>query len=625
MENATWHRQLYDALLCLPPDPEDRHTPRTGCFEAPHPGPALRWVGELEGTPRAILGISAFYHDAAAALVVDGELRAAVQEERFTRRKNDAGLPRRAAEQCCRLAEVRPEDVDLIAFYEEPFLKLDRMARSLARFRPDFETLRDHLWFEGAQRNSILQDRLPRDLGIEAPLVFVRHHHSHLASAFYPSPFREAAGLVIDGVGEWATTTLAVGRGHELEVLEEIRYPNSLGLLYSTLTGYLGFAVNSDEYKVMALAAFGEPRYRDRFEKLLEIFEDGSFRLDLNPFSWAPGEPCVDSQRLKEALGVPPRARGGPLSQEHRDLACSLQRTLEDAMLGLQRRLHRSCGLDALVMAGGVALNGVANYRNFVAGPFRQIFIQPAAGDAGGALGAALYAANQLRAGEPPRRGASWFDPHLGPTFSQEQVESILGEVGADFEVLPWDDLLSRVAKALAAGRVVGWFQGRMEIGPRALGSRSILAHPGYPGMKDRVNHKIKFREGFRPFAPILPEEEATRFLDCSDLQPPLSYMQFVVPVAKEERSRLAAVLHVDGTTRPQLINRRRQPRLWELLRAFETESGTPVLLNTSFNLAGEPIVCSPRDAYKTFRWSEIDLLVVERCLVGDSELRRGE
>lgn len=589
-------------------------------FCPPPAAPLLRHAGGAEPPRQArrVLGLSAFYHDSAAALVVDGVPVAAAHEERFSRRKHDAGLPRRAVDFCVRQAGLRLADIDLIAFYEEPFLKLDRMARSVQALQPPLAALDALGWWESVERNLALQEGLAVALGGDGGerVCFVQHHVSHAASAFYPSPFREAACLTLDGVGEWATTLLAEGRGEELRAVEQIDYPHSLGLLYSALTAYLGFAANSDEYKVMALAALGRPAYRRPLEELFRIFEDGSFALAHNPLAVSPAHQSPDQEAMESLLGLPPRPRNAPLAQEHYDLARSLQDLTEEALLGLLRRLHRQTGLDRLALAGGVALNGVANFKAFRASPFRDVFIQPAAGDAGGALGAALYAYYQGGREKPARRESPVFDPFLGPGFAQEEVERAFDAEGVRYRTLAWEELLEVVAQALAEDRVVGWFQGRMELGPRALGGRSILASPRNAAMKDIVNHKVKFREGFRPFAPMLPEEEAPRFLGLAERFPPLYHMLFVVPVAEAERGRIPAVLHDDHTTRPQLVNREAHPRVYALLRAFEAKSGVPVLLNTSFNLAGEPIVCTPYDAYKTFLYSDIDLLVAERCLV---------
>lgn len=589
-------------------------------FVSPHPGPLLRLAGGAEPPKEArrVLGISAFYHDSAAALVIDGVPVAAAHEERFTRRKHDAALPREAAAFCLRQAGLRLAEIDLIAFYEDPLLKLDRMAEAVQGAQPPLESLETLGFWKSVQRNFALQQGLAEALGGDGTerVCFVQHHLSHAASAFYPSPFRQAACLTLDGVGEWATAVLAIGDGEELRFLEQIDYPHSLGLLYSALTAYLGFAANSDEYKVMALAAFGRPSFRRRLEELFQIFGDGSFALALNPLAVSSAWQSPDEEKLQSLLGIPPRPPGAALNQEHFDLARSLQEMTEEAMLGLLGRLHRQTGLDQLVMAGGVTLNGVANYKAFQASPFREVFIQPAAGDAGGALGAALYAFYQGGRAKPGRQPPQAFDPFLGPAFSQEEVERAFDREQVLYRTLEWDELLEVVAQALARDRVVGWFQERMELGPRALGGRSILASPLHPSMQETVNRKVKFREGFRPFAPVLPIEEAPRFFGLSERLPPLDHMLFVLPVAEEQRAAIPAVLHIDGTTRPQLVCRDRHPRIYGLLRAFEAQTGVPVLLNTSFNLAGEPIVCTPYDAYKTFLYSDIDLLVVERCLV---------
>jgi carbamoyltransferase len=584
----------------------------------PTPGPPFRLAGGLRppGPLRRVLGISAFYHDAAAALIVDGVPVAAAQEERFSRRKFDPALPRQAVEYCLAEAGLRIADIDLVAFYEEPLLKLDRLLQSAMAAGRSFEDLAKSGWFEAVERNLALSGRLGEALGFAGPVAFVQHHLSHAASAFYTSPFEAAACLVCDGVGEWATTTLARCGPEGIRILEQIEYPHSLGLLYSAITAHLGFAANSDEYKVMALAAMGEPTLESALERILLRSGDGSFRLALDPLAPALGRRQNPEQDLTALLGMPPRDRQSPMRAEHRDLARSLQATTEEVMTALLVRLHEQTRLEHLVIAGGVALNGVANHRAFAASGFRHLFIQPAAGDAGGALGAALFAYHLAQEPRPAHTPTARFQPLLGPGFDREEVRRCLRQEGASFHTVDRDALLATTSGALAAGKVVGWFQGRMEFGPRALGARSILASPIDPTMKDTLNLRIKLREPFRPFAPILPEEEARRYFELPELYDPLYYMLFVLPVRLEQRSRIPACLHVDGTTRPQLVVRERSPLLHDLLRAFERESGVPVLLNTSFNLASEPIVCTPSDAYRTFRYSDLDLLVMEDCIV---------
>jgi carbamoyltransferase len=587
-------------------------------FVAPPPAPAVRLAGATapSGPLRRVLGISAFYHDSAAALVVAGVPVAAAQEERFSRRKFDPALPRQAVDYCLAEAGLTFADIDLVAFYEEPLLKLDRLLQSAIAAGRGYEDLVGCGWFDAVERNLALSAGLGPALGYEGPVAFVQHHLSHAASAFYSSPFAEAACLVCDGVGEWATTTLARCDAQGIEVLEQIEYPHSLGLLYSAVTAHLGFAANSDEYKVMALAAFGAPSFRAELERIFARPGDGSFRLALDPLAPALRRRDGGMDQLTAQLGVAARCGGGPLGREHEDLARTLQEATEEVMTALLGRLRRRTGLDHLVLAGGVALNGVANHRAFAASGFRNLFIQPAAGDAGGALGAALYAYHLGQQPRPAHAPRARFPARLGPAFGREEVARCLRQEGARFRTVAPEELPALTARALADGRVVGWFQGRMEFGPRALGGRSILASPVDPAMKDTLNLKVKLREGFRPFAPILPEEEATRYFELPVLYEPLYYMLFVLPVRGEQRARIPASLHVDGTTRPQLVTRDENPLLHGLLRAFEQESGVPVLLNTSFNLAGEPIVCTPSDAYQTFRYSGLDLLVMEDCVV---------
>ncbi|GAB4238628.1 MAG: carbamoyltransferase [Acidobacteriota bacterium] len=558
-----------------------------------------------------ILGISAFYHDSAAVLLTDGRIVAALQEERFSRRKHDAGFPRRAVARCLEIGGCRIEDVDYVVFYEKPFLKFERLLETYLRRAPrGFRSflkamptwLKEKLW---------LKDVLQKELGFSGPLLFAEHHEAHAAAAFYPSPFESAAIYTVDGVGEWTTTALGRGRGNELRIEEEIRFPDSLGLLYSTFTYYLGFRVNSDEYKVMGLAPYGRPRYVEQIlDRLVELAPDGAFRLNPEYFEFETGLRMA-SERFCRLWGRPPRGPGEPLEQFHKDLAASIQRVTEEAMLRAARYLQAKTGERNLCMAGGVALNCVANGRILRETPFERLWIQPASGDAGGALGAAYAVWHRYlergrdvgNPGEDRQEGSL-----LGTAYPPEAVEAFLREAGAVYHRRTEGELVEEVARELAAGAVVGWFQGRMEYGPRALGSRSILADPRRPEMLDEVNLRIKYRESFRPFAPAVLEEKAA---DWFELRHPSPYMLLVAPVRPERRSRIPAVTHVDGSARIQTVAEGTNPLFYRLLQAFDRRTGCPVVLNTSFNVRGEPIVESPADAYRCFMRTRLDLLAV--------------
>ncbi len=585
----------------------------------------------------AILGLSAFYHDSAAALIVDGEVVAAAQEERFTRRKHDDRFPKQAVEYCLKTAGLEVSELSYVVFYDKPLLKFDRLLETYLDIAPrGFRSFLRAMpqWLTGKLD---LRRTLRKELGIGArpPLLFLEHHESHAASAFYPSPFESAAILTLDGVGEWATASLGVGNGREIRLTHEQHFPHSLGLLYSAFTYYCGFKVNSGEYKLMGLAPYGEPRFAPQIrEHLVDLRPDGSLRLDLSYFNYVGGL-TMTSDRFHRLFGGPPRQPEEPIEERHMDLAASIQTVTEEAVLQSARHLHRLTGLPNLCLAGGVALNCVANGRLLREGPFERVWIQPAAGDAGGALGAAWFVWHQLL--EQPRsvrhpdaqRGSL-----LGPGYSEEEIEQQLIAVGAKYQRIDEEEELCRkTAGLLAAGNVVGWFQGRMEFGPRALGGRSILGDPRDPEMQSRMNQKIKFRESFRPFAPIVLADAASQVFDFpADQESP--YMLIVAPVRgesgtsavtssrsgfdrlREPRPPVPAVTHVDGSARLQTVDAGRNPRLHRLLRAFQQETGCPVLVNTSFNVRGEPIVCTPRQAWDCFRATDIDALVIGNCLV---------
>jgi carbamoyltransferase len=590
-----------------------------------------------------VLGVSAFYHDSAAALVADGHIVAAAQEERFTRKKHDSGFPEHAIRYCLEEGGVELGQVDAVVFYDKPFLKFERLLETYLAFAPrGFRSFRLALplW----QREKLFQKKLlGKRLAAFAPnydwdrrLLFAEHHQSHAASAFFASPFEEAAVLTMDGVGEWATTSVAVGRGNSLEMLREIHFPHSLGLLYSAFTYYTGFRVNSGEYKVMGLAPYGEPRYASRIlDHLIDLKPDGSFRLNQAYFNYCVGLEMTN-RRFDALFGGPPRREDAPLTQREMDLAASVQAVTEEVVLRLTRSIAEETGGKNLCLAGGVALNCVANGKVLRDGRFERIWVQPAAGDAGGALGAALAAYHRYFGS--PRLSLNTLDAmqgsYLGPGFTQADIEQRLSQAGAVFEVASDEaQLLDQTTAALMEGKAVGWFQGRMEFGPRALGSRSILGDPRSPTMQRTLNLQIKYRESFRPFAPSVLREDAAEWFELDDDSP---YMLMVADVAEARRiapngrdkelfgiaklnvprSQIPAVTHVDYSARVQTVHRETNPRYHALLSAFKAKTGCPVLVNTSFNVRGEPIACTPEDAFRCFMGTEIEMLVIGDCLL---------
>jgi carbamoyltransferase len=601
-----------------------------------------------------ILGISAFYHDSAAALVVDGEIVAAAQEERFTRRKYDSGFPSSAVRYC--LSEStgagqpsRESDLDFVAYYEKPLLKFDRLLETYLAFAPrGFRSFRTAVpvWLK---QKLFLRQTLRQQLSAarKARFVFVEHHESHAASAFFPSPFEEAAILTLDGVGEWNTCTFGSGEGNRIRLEGQIEFPHSLGLLYSAFTYYCGFRVNSGEYKLMGLAPYGRPVYQDLILKhLIELRADGSFRLDMDFFNYCQGL-TMTSKRFHRLFGGPPRSPEATLEQRHMDLAASIQKVTEEVMLRMGREVHRRTGHKNLVLAGGVALNCVANGRLSREGPFENIWIQPAAGDAGGALGAALFVWHQLlgrprRADGRDRQKGSL----LGPRFSNGAIAGFLAKTGAPLQRFDREGrLLDAVVSLLAEGKIVGWFQGRMEFGPRALGSRSILGDTRRPDLQTAMNLKIKFRESFRPFAPAVLQQRAPEYFEMRPGQES-PYMMEVFSVRDQHRrplgaddlttmttspdlrervnvirSDIPAVTHVDYSARVQTVDEPRHGRFFRLLCAFEARTGCPLLVNTSFNIRGEPIVCSPEEAYRCFMTTDMEALVMEDFLLEKSRI----
>ena len=589
-----------------------------------------------------ILGLNAFHADAAACLLRDGRVVAAAEEERFSRQKHDSGFPHRAIAYVLREGGIGPGDLDLVGFYDKPVLKFSRILETFVSVAPRGVASWLHFGPTWMREKLWVEDRVRKGLdGYEGKVLFAEHHESHAASAFYPSPFERAAILTLDGVGEWATSSFGVGEGNDLRITKEIRFPHSLGLLYSAFTYYLGFRVNSGEYKVMGLAPYGEPRYVDLLlEHVIDLRDDGSFRLNLDHFGYLTGL-RMTTPKLDALLGRPRRAPESELEPFHMDVARSVQEVTEEAMLRMARYAHReSGGLADLCLAGGVALNCVGNGRILREGPFERIWVQPAAGDAGGALGVALTLWHRYLGNErlrPGPGGDGMLGAYLGPAFDDDAIAAVLADAGAPHDVVAWDDLPELVAQLLDEGHVVGWFQGRMEYGPRALGARSILADPRDAAMQSRVNRKIKFRESFRPFAPAVPEERAEEWFELRAKSP---YMLLVDQVAEAKRVAVAAgdgdargldrlrvprsvipaVTHVDGSARVQTVSRETNPLFHALLEAFGRRTGCPVLVNTSFNVRGEPIVCTPQDALACFRGTEMDVLVLGRRILRKSE-----
>lgn len=586
-----------------------------------------------------ILGISAFYHDSAVCLVRDGQIVWAAQEERFTRRKHDFSFPKNAIAACLDQCALRPEDLDVVAFYDKPFLKFDRILQTYLAYAP--RGLRSFIkampmWIK---QKIWMKELIATELGLKGQIVFPEHHQSHAASAFFPSPFSEAAFLTIDGVGEWTTTSYGVGKGNRVDIQAEIHFPHSLGLLYSAFTYYTGFKVNSGEYKVMGLAPYGQPRFKEMIlSELMNLKEDGSFRLNMKYFDFCSGLRMIN-KNFERLFGGPPRKPESPLTQRDMDLARSVQEVTEEAMLRMARHVHRVTGQKNLCLAGGVALNCVGNGKILREGPFENLWIQPAAGDAGGALGAALLAWHQYL--DHPRSANDLEDSqqgsYLGPEYSIEEIRGYLRRENVPYTELAEEAIAEKIADLIAQEKVVGWFQGRMEFGPRALGSRSILGDARSPSMQETMNLKIKFRESFRPFAPSVLEEKVSEYFD---LDRPSPYMLLTAPVgdavrceiAPEEesrfglaqlqvtRSRVPAITHVDYSARVQTVGGRHNPLYYTMLKTFNEKYDCPVIINTSFNVRGEPIVCSPEDAYLCFMRTNMDYLIMGPFLLEKTE-----
>lgn len=589
-----------------------------------------------------ILGISAYYHDAAACLVVDGKIIAAAQEERFTRKKHDENFPVNAINYCLTEARLSAQQIDYVVFYDKPFLKFERLFETYLAFAPrgfkSFATslpvwVKDKL-FQKSVILDALKGNLDKNTDWSNKLLFSEHHLSHAASAFFPSPFEEAAVLTMDGVGEWATTSLAVGKGNTLSVSNEIHFPHSLGLLYSAMTYYTGFKVNSGEYKVMGLAPYGEPKYANLIkDHLIDIKDDGSFHLDMSYFNYCTGL-TMTSDRFNDLFGATPRKSESILGQREMDLAASIQAVTEEVVIKLAKGIKKSTGLNNLCLAGGVALNCVANGKLLRENVFDKIWIQPASGDAGGAVGAAL-AAYYLMLAQPRKvdKQDSMQGSYLGPEFAQTEIEQRLSQAGAKFDVVSDTQLIDQTAQALADGLAVGWHQGRMEFGPRSLGARSIIADARSPTVQKQLNLKVKYRESFRPFAPSVLREDVADWFEINTDSP---YMLLVADVKKEKqlamteaqkqlfgieklnvpRSEIPAVTHVDYSARIQTVSKETNPKYHALISKFKEITGCPVLVNTSFNVRGEPIVCSPEDAFHCLMGTDIDFLVVGNCVM---------
>ena len=580
--------------------------------------------------PSRILGISAFYHDSAACLLVDGAIAAAASEERFTRIKGDAAFPSRAVDYCLKVGGINVAQLDAVGFYDKPLLKFERILETYLGVAPrGFRSflMAGPLWIK---EKLYMDQQIRESLRYDGDILYAEHHESHAASAFYPSPFEKAAILTMDGVGEWATASIGVGDGATISLLKELHWPDSLGLLYSAFTYYTGFKVNSGEYKVMGLAPYGDPKYVDLiYKELVDLRDDGSFRLNQKYFNYLSGL-TMTSPALDELFGWPPRVPETNLTQKEMDLARSVQVVCEEIMLRMARTGHRQTGLPNLCLAGGVALNCVGNGRLLREGPFKEIWIQPAAGDAGGAIGVAQLAWHRFR--KQPRSVTPGRDAmggaYLGPSFSPEEIERYLQSIGAGYERLDREPLLQRTAQLLADEKIIGWFDGRMEFGPRALGSRSILGDPRSPKMQADMNIKIKFREGFRPFAPSVLRDRVGDYFELDRESP---YMLLVAPVRKDRqipmtevqrrlwgidqlnvvRSDIPAVTHIDYSARIQTVSRETNPNYYDLIKRFEQLTGCGVVVNTSFNVRGEPIVCTPADAYRCFMRTHIDTLVL--------------
>lgn len=570
-----------------------------------------------------ILGISCYYHDAAAALLKDGVIVAAAEEERFTRKKHDNSFPINAINHCLESQDIRIDDVDYVGFYEKPMTKFERVLHQHIEMFPfSYRTFLSSIppWLTEKLR---IVRTVRKKLKYKKDVLFIEHHLSHAASAFLVSPFKKAAIVTVDGVGEWTTTAYGVGDGNTIELMKEIRFPHSLGLLYSTITAYLGFSVNNSEYKVMGLSAYGvmdrtKNNYYEKLRQVIDIKDDGSYRLDLQYFQYHYSNK-MPSKRLCELLGGPVRKRGDELTQRHKDIAAALQMILEDVMTNILNHVHTVTRCDNLVMAGGVALNSVYNGKILRKTKFRHIWIQPAASDAGSSIGIAAYIYNTVLGN---KRVYTLQHAYLGPEFSTSEIRDFLTSSGIKYtEFKDTNEVIRKTAELIYQNNVIGWFQGRMEMGPRALGSRSILSNPCNPRMQEILNLKVKHREKFRPFAPVVCEDDALKYFDCDKPIPdPTDFMLMVYPIKRKWHKEIPAVTHVDGSGRLQTVRRYQNPLYYDVIKEFGKLSGIPILINTSFNIRGEPIVCTPYDAYKCMMGTEIDYLIIGRFLIKREE-----
>lgn len=561
-----------------------------------------------------VLGISCYYHDSAAAIVKDGVVIAAAEEERFTRKKHDTNFPINAVNFCLKEAGISGKELDYVAFYEKPLLKFERLLlQNLEMWPLSFPVFHHAIpsWFIEKLR---VPTTVKKRTSYDKEIIFIDHHLAHAASAFLPSPYNKAAILTIDGVGEWSTTTLGIGVDNQIRLFKEIRFPHSIGLLYSTVTAYLGFSVNNSEYKVMGLAPYGQPKYVDKFRKIIHFAEDGSYQLDMSYFTYHY-KLTMPSRKFIQEFG-PARKKETEVTQFHKDIAASLQKITEEAIFGLLRHLHKQTKCDNLCMAGGVALNSVANGKIFRNTPFKKAWIQPASSDAGTSLGAAMYTYNSILS---HKRSYTMNNAYLGPGYSTEEIEKYLKDNSIKYTELKNEkEIAENTAKLIWQNNVVGWFQGRMEWGPRALGARSILSNACNPKMKEILNVKVKHREHFRPFAPVVTVEDAKDYFEMEKEDEP--FMLFVFPVKKEKQKLIPAVTHVDGSGRLQTISREQNRRYYDVIKAFEKHSKIPVLINTSFNIRGEPVVCTPNDAYRCMMGTGIDYLVMENFLIARAD-----
>lgn len=562
-----------------------------------------------------ILGLSCYYHDSAAALVKDGELIAAAEEERFSRKKHDSGFPELAIQYCLKEAGISIQEVDHIGFYEKPMIKFDRILMSaLATWPLSYKSFYKAMprWLSSRLH---IKKEIQTKLQIDKPIIFGEHHLSHASAAFHVSPFDEAIILTLDGVGEWATTMYGYGKGTDIKIEKEIRFPHSLGLLYSAITSYLGFEVNDAEWKVMGLAPYGKPNYVEQFKKVIDVKEDGSFRLDMNYFTHDWSTSRMFNKRFEKLFGRPMREKEAELEDFHRDVAHSGQKIVEETIVKIAQALYDKYKYPNLCIAGGVGLNSVANWKILKDTPIKNIFIQPAAGDDGSAIGMAFFIYHSLL--NQPRRFVM-NHAYFGPSFSNEECEAFLQSKNIPYKKLNEDELIQQAAQCIWNNEVVGWFQGRMEFGPRALGSRSILANPCNPEMKEIINLKIKFREKFRPFAPSILKEEVQNWYHLEGDSP---FMLLVPKVREEKKDIIPAPTHVDGTGRVQTVTREDNPLYYKLISRFKELSGVPIVVNTSFNVRGEPIVCTPADAYNCFKNTGIDSLFLQNCWISKSML----